>query len=228
MKIGPVEVSKKLFVAMIVVLVLTIVATIIKIMYVNRYQKYKVNQKEDFIYTKVEYKKSNSAIPYVNLNTSFAKNLNKQISALADTYRSSDTSNNSMSYRYNINANIVSLVIIFKSVNDNDELTFDFVTYVFDLDKGAKVLDDEEILARYNLTEEDVSDEIEKQMKQKYKYEIKEEILPEGCDFSICFLRLRGIDNYTDNVNYFIENEELVVYKSYDVYSEYDFKFYIN
>ena len=237
MKIGPVEVSKKLFITMIVVLVLTIGATIVKNMYINRYQKYKVNKKEDFIYTKTEYKKSNSAIPYINLNTQFAKELNEQLSTLASTYRKSDTSNNSISYRYNINANIVSLVVILKSINENDELTFDFVTYVFDLDKGAKVLDDEEILSRYNLTEEDVSKEIRKQMKQKYDYEVKEEILPSTCDFNKCFLKLRNIDQFTDNANYFIENEELVVYRSYNVYSKYeeenvysreDFKFYIN
>ena len=237
MKIGPVEVSKKLFITMIVVLVLVIVATFVKSIYVNRYEKYKVNKKEDFIYTKVEYKKSNSAIPYINLNTNFAKELNKQLGDLADTYRKSNTSNNSISYRYNINANIVSLVVILKSINDNDELTFDFVTYVFDLDKGARVLDDEEILSRYDLTLEDVSKEIKKQMKQKYNYEIKEEVLPDTCDFDKCFLGLRGIDNYTDNANYFIENDELVVYRAYNVYSKYeeeniysrdDFKFYIN
>jgi len=237
MKIGSVEFNKKLFIAMVVVLVLAIAATIVKKIYVNRYDKYKINKKQDFIYTRREYKNSNSSIPYVNINTSFAKDLNKQIENLADSYRDSNTPNNSMSYRFNINANIVSLVVIFKSINEEDELEFDFVTYVFDLDNKAKALDDEEILSKYNLTEDDISKELKKQMKKKYDYEIEEEILPDTCDFEECFLSLRNIENYLDNVNYFIENDELVVYRSYKVYSEYneediysrdDFKFYIN
>lgn len=237
MKIGPVEVNKKLFITMVVVLGLALVATFVKSIYVNRYNKYKVNTKEDFVYTRKEFKKSDSAIPYINLNTNYAKELNQQLYDLFENYRDSDTSANSISYRYNINANIVSVVIILKSINDNDELNFDFVTYVFDLDKGAKVLSDEEIIGRYNLSESDVSKELEKQMKNKYDYEVEQEILPDTCTYDNCFLKLRGIDNYLDNANYFIENDQLVIYRSYDVYSEYseediytrdDFKFYIN
>ena len=237
MKFGPVEVSKKLFIAMIVILVLTIGATIVKKIYVNRYERLKVNKNQDFIYTREEYKESKSYVPYINLNTSFAKELNSKIKELARTYEDSDTSNQSISYRYNVNANIVSVVIILKSINDKDELSFDFITYVFDLDNKGKALTDEEILSRYSLDEDNVSLSIEKQMKEKYNYEIKEEILPSTCDYDKCFLELRGIDDYLDNANYFIENDELVIYRSYDVYSEYgeediysrdDFKFYIN
>lgn len=237
MKFGPVEVSKKLFITMIVILVLTIGATIVKKIYVNRYERLKVNKNQDFIYTREEYKESKSYVPYINLNTSFAKELNSKIKELARTYEDSDTSNQSISYRYNVNANIVSVVIILKSINDKDELDFDFITYVFDLDNKGKALTDEEILSKYSLDEDNVSLAIEKQMKEKYNYEIKEEILPSTCDYDKCFLGLRGIDNYLDNANYFIENDELVVYRSYKVYSEYseediytrdDFKFYIN
>ena len=154
MKFGPVEVSKKLFITMIVVL--TIGATIVKKIYVNRYERLKVNKNQDFIYTREEYKESKSYVPYINLNTSFAKELNSKIKELARTYEDSDTSNQSISYRYNVNANIVSVVIILKSINDKDELDFDFITYVFDLDNKGKALTDEEILSKYSLDEDNV------------------------------------------------------------------------
>lgn len=237
MKIGPVEVNKKLFISMVVILVLAIAAVIVKHIYVNRYIKYKIDKKQDYIYTSYEFKDSKSYIPYININTDFAKDLNKQIDELASLYEDSNSSTTSISYRYNVNANIVSLVIILKNMNANDELEFNYATYVFDLDKGAKALSDEEILEQYNMTEEDVSNAMEKQMKEKYDYEIAEEILPDDCDYDTCFLKLREIENYTDGANYFIENDELVVYRSYKVYSEYneediysrdDYKFYIN
>ena len=49
-------------------------------------------------------------------------------------------------------------------------------------------------------------------------------------------MSLRKIDDYLDDVNYYIENGSLVVYKTFEVYSKYneedyftrdDFKFYI-
>lgn len=236
MKIGNVEISKKLFITFIVVVVLAIIAFIVSKVYTKDYEDYKIDDDKEFIYTYETYSSSETDIPYVNINIEFAKSLNKSLQELGSSYKSSTTPNVSMNYQYNINNNIVSLVIIFKKLNEKNELVFDYVTYVFDLEKEGKVLTDSEILKKYNITVDDVNEEINLQMVKKYDNEINNNVLPGTCNYIDCFLKLRNINKFTDNAHYFVEDGKLVVYTSYNVYSEYkeeeyftreDFKFYI-
>lgn len=236
MKIGSVEISKKLFITFIVVTVLAISVFIINKMYTIDYDDYKIDDDKEFIYTYETYDNSETDVPYININTDFAKSLNESLQKIALKYRSSNTSNDSMNYRYNVKDNIVSLVIIFKKLNENNQLVFDFTTYVFDLKKEGKALTDDEILKKYNISIDKVNEEISLQMVKKYDEEINNKILPSTCEYLDCFMKLRNVDKYTDNAHYFIEDGKLVVYTSYNVYSEYkeeefftrdDFKFYI-
>lgn len=236
MKIGNFEISKKILIAFIVILVLAITAFIVKKKYIKDYNKYKIDDEQEFIYTYKTYDNSNTAIPYVNIDTDFAKELNEKIQKLGELYKDSNTSNNSMTYGYDIKDNIVSLVLTFKELNSENQLVFSFVTYVFDLDENGRALTNEEILKKYNLTEEKVDEEITYQMVKKYDDEINKKIIPETCDFKQCFQNLRKVNKYTDDAHYYIEKGWLVVYKSYNVFSEYkeetyftrdDFKFYI-
>ncbi len=236
MKIAGVEINKKLFIAVIVVVVLAIIGLIVDKLYINRYNKYKIDKDENFIYTSETYSKSKSYIPYINIDNDFCKTLNSEIEKLALDYKDSTSQNNSFTYRYNVNNNYVSLVIILKSLDDNDQLQFEFITYVFDLDDGGKALSDSEILQKFNITEDEVSEKISTELVKIYDDEINENIIPSECNFKDCYLSLRKIDDYLDDVNYYIENGSLVVYKTFEVYSKYneedyftrdDFKFYI-
>ena len=149
MKIGNFEINKKIFITFIVIVVLTIIALILKKIYVKEYEDYKINKDKEFIYTYETYSNSVTEVPFVNIDTNFARELNDKLQELASTYKNSNTSNNSMDYRYNINDNIVSLVIVFKSIDSNNHLIFNYKTYVFDLDQEGRALTDEEILKKY-------------------------------------------------------------------------------
>lgn len=236
MKIGKFEISRKLFITLIIVVVLAITALIIKITYINKYNKYKIDDNEEFVYTYKTYNNSNTDIPFVNIDSDFAKNLNDQVQKLGETYKESNTSNNSMSYRYNNKDNIVSLVFIFKSLDTNNNLIFDFKTYVFDLKEDGKPLTNDEILDKFGITEEEINKEIELQMVKKYDDEISKKVIPGTCNFKDCYMALRNVNKFTDNAHYYIEDGWLVVYTTYNAYSQYneqsyfsrdDFKFYI-
>ena len=236
MKIGKFEISKKLFITFIIVVILAIAALIIKTTYINKYKKYKIEEDQEFVYTYATYDSSNTEVPYVNINTDFAKSLNEKVQKIGLTYKNSNTSNNSMSYRYNNKDNIVSLVFIFKSLNANNNLVFEFNTYVFDLDKDGKVLTNDEIFEKFNITEDEINSEIELQMVKKYDDEINKKIIPGTCNFKDCYMSLRNVNKFTDNARYYIEDGWLVVYTTYNAYSQYneqsyfsrdDFKFYI-
>lgn len=237
MQIGKFEINKKLFIALIVVIVLSIISLIVKNMSSDRYNKYKIDKDKEFIYTYISYGSSKTYVPYVNLDTEFADNLNKQIQKVALNYKDSNTSNNSMSYRFNNYQNILSLVLIFKSIDSNNQLQFDFKTYVFDLGDKARVLSDQEMLNLFDVTTTDVNNALNKEMKKKYNDEVKKQIISGSiCPYESCYLKLREITNFADKVNYYIENGQLIVYRSFQTYSIYqeeeyftrdDFKFVI-
>ena len=236
MKIGKLEISKKLLITLIVVIVLAISVLIIEKIVEKDYNNYKIDKDKEFIYTYETYDDSDTDIPYININTDFVNKLNKSIQELGLSYKTSTTANISMNYQYAIDDNVVSLVIIFKKLNEKDQLVFDFMTYVFDLEQEGKVLTDSEILKAYNITTDEVNEEIELQMVKKYDDEINKGILPETCSYLECFKKLRNVNKYTDNAHYLINDGELVVFTNYNVYSEYkeeeyftrdDFKFYI-
>lgn len=236
MKIGKIEISKKLFITFIVVVVLTILVFILKKAYVIEYDDYKIDDDQEFIYTYQSYDDSKSNIPFINIDTEFVHNLNEQIQKLGEKYANSNTSNNSITYEYNINNNIISLVLIYKNLDKNNKLKFDFTTYVFDLNKGGKALTDDEIIGKFNTTNDKINEEISVQMVKKYDEEINKNILPSNCNYKDCYLKLRGVEKYTDNAHYYIENGWLVVYTTYNTFTDYheenyftrdDFKFYI-
>ena len=235
MKIGKIEINKKLFITFIVVLVLAIAAFIINELYIKRYEKYKITKEEDFIYTKINYETADTHIPYVNIDSDNAKEVNEKLKTMALIYTNGFHDNISLTYEYNVSDNYVSLVLLVRNFQETKH-TNDYITYVFDLNNNGKLITNDDILKLFNKTENDVNNKIESEMTRKYNYEIEQNILPSTCDYS-CFLKLRNIESYIDNITYHIENGNLVAYRPYNVYSEYneeayytrdDFKFYIN
>ena len=66
MKIGKFEVNKKLFITFVVVVGLTIILLLVRHFVNNRYEKYKLDKNEDYIYDYVTYCASETSIPYIN------------------------------------------------------------------------------------------------------------------------------------------------------------------
>ena len=178
---------------------------------------------EDYIYDYVTYSASETSIPYINLNTDFAKVLNGQLEKLSSSYKNSNSSTNSLSYRFNVSGNYLSLVLIFKKMDSSNRLQFDFKSYVFDLSDGARALSDTEILNLFNIDNNYVEKQINNKFKNKYLDEVKKDIISSSkCDYNNCYLKLREVSDLLSGVNYYIENDSLVVYKSFQTYSIYD------
>ena len=69
-------------------------------------------------------------------------------------------------------------------------------------------------------------------IKERFEYFFKDErekkIFDEECDYK-CFLYMRRIENYTDNIYYYIDSAKLYVYKEFNTYSIYnEEKYYKN
>lgn len=227
------EFDKKLAIVLGIVVLLLIILKVVSTTIDNKYEDKKVNKDKAYVYTKYNSTFNNSYVPYINIKG--AEKINEELYENSKAYLTSNDKNKSVTYRYNQNKNILSLVMTYRD-NVNDELTYTFKTYVFDLNNTPKLLSDDEILKLYGVTKEDVSKEIAKQLKQKYDKEVNKGYFNKTeCNFS-CYLGLRDIVNPVDEAKYYIENSHLVVYRTFNAYSIYneerfftrnDFKFII-
>lgn len=230
------KISRILIVLLVITIILFIILKIIDSTNHSKYDKYKMDKSKEYVYTKYTSTKNNAKVPFINIKGENINQINNEIEEMTTSYRNSDNTNKTVTYRYNQNKNILSVVLTFRDIDEEDRLIYSYKTYVFDLGNNCKQLTDEEIIKKFNTTYAHVNNTIGKSMQEKYKDEVKKGYLDKNeCDYK-CFLEMRNITNYLDNVNYYIEEGSLVVYKAYDVYSIYgeeeyytrnDFKFII-
>ncbi len=231
-----IEYNKKLLIALIIVLILYIVLLIVKNNNDQAYSNYKDDESKEYVYTKYESTKNNAKVPYINLVTEDAKKVNQEILTLATEYLKATNKNKTVTYRYNQNKNILSVVLTFRDINQYDQLKYRYKTYVFDLKNSAKLLTNNQIIDKFNITYDEINEIMAKAMKEKYVDEVRKGFIEKNeCNYS-CFLENRNINNYIDQANYYIENSHLMVYRAFEVYSIYgeeeyftrnDFKFLI-
>ena len=182
------------------------------------YNEIKIDSTKGFVYT-INSKKEGLyriEVPYVNIKDSFGKSINEDI----DFYVSDFIDNEKLilSYDYNINGKVLSLVIKTVDYNVKSVPKVYFKTYNINLE-DLVLLSDEELLSIYSLTDFEVSSIIEKQFSDWYNDEIKEGYINEDeCDYD-CFLGYRDVEDYLENVVYYIKQGKLVAYKPFEFYS---------
>jgi len=223
-----------------IVICIAIVFIVAIILYVfNRngnsdYEKLKEDSKQDFVYTINSKEKNNFFVyvPYINIKG--IKSINDDIDSYMLSFINEDMVRSA--YEYEINGKVLSLVIKTVNYDVDDVPEVYFKTYNLNLDT-LELINDGDLLVNYELTIDDVSNSIEKQFKYWYKDILKEKYFDEEeCDYE-CFLENRDVDDYSDNVSYYIEKGKLVVFKPFVFYSimgeekyfkEEDFKFIIS
>lgn len=200
----------------------------------SSYKTIMEDDKKTIVYTSISKKNDDFFInvPYVNI-----KDLNS-VNEDIDLYVSDFTDNEMvrLTYEYEINGKVLSLVIKAIDYDTDDVPDVHFKTYNINLDTKT-LLSDDDMLSLYNVTYDDVYKVIEKKFKYWYKDLIKKEYFDEEeCDYE-SFLENRDVEDYMDNISYYIEEGKLVAYKPFVFYSiigeesyfkEKDFKFVIS
>ena len=178
----------------------------------------KINKSKDLIYTTKErvIDGKKSEVPYINMKGKNIAKLNQDLEEFVNKYYNNPTS--IISYTYDVSDKILSLVV---KVAYFDKVYYpDFRTYNINL-SDLSVLSDEDLLTKFNLTEEDVSNKIEDKFTYFYNDALNKGYYSGECDYN-CFLYFRGDKDYLDNIHYYIKNNKLYVYKAFNVYSIYD------
>ena len=168
-----------------------------------------------------------SRCPVINLDSDDAKEVNDKMESEYNKVVSNGKE--SFDFDYAVNKDYLSLVTFYIYLDvetNNPDIIIN--TYNFDLDSGSLV-NDSDLLDDFSYSYKYISNALEKNMRSYYEQELDSMYFSkEECDYN-CFLGLRGIDNYTDNVKLFVRDDKLVFYRKFNVYSRFlEEQFYRN
>ena len=218
---------------------ITLIISMLVIFYLKKqydnYNYVKKNKNEYLVYAK-EYNQNtyySKYVPYVNIKGETAKLINSDINSFVEDYLKDR--NTYITYEYDINGDILSLLI---EVIDNDTgfaPEVYFKTYNYNM-KEDILLDDMRLLELFGVDETIVENVIENKFRDYYDDIIEANYYNEKeCSYT-CFLKYRNVDNYLDNVAYYVKNGNLIAYKPFiftsifgeeDYFKEKHFKFTI-
>lgn len=214
--------SKKILIAIITAVVLIVLIILFAVFRNNgySYEVIKEDDSKDLVYTikSTENDIFHIYIPYVNIKDSSIKEINEDINSYVDDYM--DKEMVILSYEYNVNGKVLSLAIKTVDYDNEDYPLVYFKTYNINLET-KKLVSDSEMLDAFDINANDVNSAIEKQFKNWYNDLVKEEYFSKStCDYD-CFLEYRGVENYMDEIAYYIDNGKLIVFKPFSFYSIY-------
>ncbi len=190
------------------------------------YKKYMIDNSKDLVYTNIDksYGDYVKNVPYINLNTDAISALNEEIELFVADYL--DKAQCVIYYDYDINDGVIlSLMIrIIDYAEDNGPINY-FKTINIDL-KTLNEMEDIDMLTAFKVTEKDIQKKIEEKFKDYFwDLVIDNKIDSASCDFE-CFVGRRGFLGYMSDVNYYVKDKKLVVYKPFLIATsqeEYDY-----
>ena len=167
------------------------------------------------VYTSYENKDLEKSVPAINVKK-VSEELNNNISQLVTPYLNKE--NNKVYYKYQVNGNILSLIVIVEDFAVEGTLDVKFEAYNIDLVK-LKVLSNDEVLKMFGL---DIN-YIDKVLNDKFKLFYEEGIKSNSIDRNISYeeyLRMHNISSFRDNIYLYINNSKLNVYLDYDFWAD--------
>ena len=166
-----------------------------------------------FTYNEINTGHFTKQVPHINVDIN---SVNENIDSFVADYLTKD--DNIISYEYNVTNNILSVVVrIISFTSKNAPINY-FRSFNINLD-NLEVISDKDLLSAFKITEEAVQEKIEEQFKDYY-YDLvfKEQINESKCNLD-CFIERRGFFGYMQDVNYYVNDGRLIVYKPFIINS---------
>lgn len=218
--------TKKLIIISITLLIIALILFLYSLQNHNDYfNKIKKDKNNYLVYSKIEDKDNSKYVPDINIESTSVEQANEDIDNYVSKYLKSKKA--IINYDYNINGDYLSVVVRIYDYQKSYAPEIKYKTYNINL-KTKELVTNEELLDLFKINEEKVSKIIEDNLENYYTdlvdqgYYIKQE-----CDYK-CFLGYRNIDNYLDDVHYYIKNGDLVAYKPFVYYSIFGDEEYFN
>lgn len=172
-----------------------------------------LDNSKTIVYTIYEDKELNKSVPNINIKDVSTK-VNKEIIDLVNPYLDKETNN--ISYKFQINGNILSLLLMIEDFEIEGTLDVVFLSYNIDLDK-LKVLSNKEVLDMFDLDMNYIEKELDNKFNTFYNNELHNKSIK---DISYSeYLKSHNIDNFKDLVYLTINKGKLNVYLDYNFWS---------
>lgn len=201
-----IENKKILLIIILIILVLTGVT-----FYIDNKSKTKIYVSDDYVYTKESYEYSDSFVselPYINVRSDDVNKINTEL--MDEYYKSIEFKEKMMKYDYYINDNILSLVVKLYYLDSPDSYPVISI-YNVDIENG-NLLSDDDILNIFDISNYDVTEIINDQLKDYYNYEIRKEYISNDCDYNCYLSNINALP--LDNCSFYVNNNILYAYKA--------------
>ena len=207
----------------IYVVAIILISIMLVVFYIQKnnenFRNIKIDKNKEIVYSKIVNEETNYTkyVPFINIKFDIVNNINNEIDSFASN--NLNDSKSTISYEYNISGDYLSVVVKIEDYNNNVGPDTSFKTYVINL-KKQELLNNMDLLTMFNIDEIDVASIIESDFRNYYN-----DIVDEGyyksinCDYN-CFLKNRKVSNYLENVNYYINDGDLIAYKPFILYSQ--------
>ena len=202
------------FVVVVVVLLFIIIGYFLYNKSTENYNKLKIDKSKQIVYT--EFKRESGYYyqfkPLLNLKGETSDKINADITSYFNTF---DKDNICITYEYNLNGKVLSLVIKVEDYSYVDSAAvLYFRSYNIKLD-NMEILSNEKILNYFDMTESDASEKLNNKINEYYYQLVNNEIIDEDeCDYD-CFIKSRDFNLGADDNEYYVKNGKLVVFKPY-------------
>lgn len=180
-----------------------------------------IDSSKDIVFTVYKSTSYKQEVPNINIKK-LNNNINNEINKLVEPYLEKE--NVSIEYKYNINGNILSLIIIISETKDESAPNLYFKTYNINL-KKLKVLSDKEVLNLFDTNKSKITKGINEIFTNYYNEELEYNIISNMTYQE--YLKMRKLDNINDKLYFYISNNNLEVFVQYNIFSEIEKSFYL-
>ncbi len=168
-----------------------------------------IDKSKDIVYTSYVDEDNEKMIPQINIKR-ISDTINNEIDNFTKDYINIDT--NKITYKYQVNGNILSLIVIIEDYSIEGPANSSFLSYIIDL-KRLKVLNNKEILDLFNYNEEDIINYMNDFFKDSYQVELDNKVI-NNITYED-YLKIHEITDFKNEIYYYIENGKLYVYFDY-------------
>ena len=170
-------------------------------------------------------KKMNDHVPIININNSSMNDVNNEINKIYNNYLNSNP--DYFRYDYSVNDDILSLVLIYRNkLESESNYSYKFKTYNISL-KIVTLYDSNLMMDKYKLKISDVHKKMREDFQNTYDDLLRKNYINETYSYNRLITDLE-LTNFTSEVNYYVDNNKLYVYRSFNIYNNKNITSYFN
>lgn len=179
------------------------------------YDNKKIDQSRELVYTNIDKTVGNfvKQVPYININSNNIMQINEEIDKFVSDYLEKEEC--VIYYEFDNNEDLIlSVMIRIIDYEDDNAPKNYFKTVNINLNT-LDIMEDAELLSFFKISEDYVQDKIETKFADFYWDLVTDNKIDSAkCNLD-CFISKRGFLGYMVDLNYYVKNKHLIVYKPF-------------